>query len=266
MKAERRCLIDAPSVVMPHPAKPLDMAEFLCQQQQVKMLVSFGVAGALLTGLNPGTLLLPKRVLDTNGNVYLIEPQLHLRYLNLLKPHFPSLQIGELIAVNQAAANPDSKSALAASCTEHAPVAADMESHVVAQTAIRYAKPFLALRAILDPLECSIPQCAIAALDHHGNEHLWPVLCGLVVAPRALPRLIKLALYRRQALATLRSAATLLWSQNHHPEPDGDRELLPDSLGKHSDAQHGLSTPGLGTGDKPTDGLVKHKSCRALTG
>lgn len=210
MKAERHCLIAAPKIVTPYPAHPLDMAEFLCQQPQVKMLVSFGIAGALLTKLNPGTLLLPNRVFDPNGNTYLIDPQLHLRYLNSLKPHFPSLQIGGLIAVNQAAADPDSKSALAAS--DHTPIAVDMESHLVAQTAQRYAKPFLVLRAILDPLECSIPQCALAALDHHGNERLWPVLRGLITAPKALPQLLKLALYRRQALATLRSAATLLWS------------------------------------------------------
>ena len=84
---------------------------------------------------------------------------------------------------------------------------ADMESHAVAQVAWEKGVPFLAVRAVADPVERSLPSAAFSAVKPSGTTNYLAVAGRLLLRPWELPALIELMQDSRLALASLRRAA-----------------------------------------------------------
>jgi adenosylhomocysteine nucleosidase len=136
-------------------------------------LVSWGLAGALVARLAPGTVVLPHRVRGEGGQVFFADREWHAALarglLGVLEPCFD-----DLVTVPAALATPASK---AASAVDGA-VAADMESAAIAQVATRAGARFVALRVIVDAAHDSLPGNAERWIDERGERRLAAALAA----------------------------------------------------------------------------------------
>ena len=85
-----------------------------------------------------------------------------------------------------------------------------MESIAIAQIARQHNVPFLAIRAIADPVDMSLPQTVIQALNSEGDVVLSRLLSYLARHPSELTRLVKLGRHFNAAQKTLKLAARYL--------------------------------------------------------
>ena len=167
------------------------------------VLVSFGIAGALVSGLAPGHLLLPEAVALPGGGSIAVDRRWRETALARLGEVNGGRLAGSDLPVTSAAA----KAALARATGA---VAVDMESHVVAAVARARGLPFLVLRAVADPAERGIPAPALAGLGPDGETRPWAVALRLLAAPWTLPALLRLARDSEAGLAALGAAVARL--------------------------------------------------------
>jgi nucleoside phosphorylase len=152
-------------------------------------LVSFGLAGALVSGLEPGTLLTARRVVDAEGTVVWEDEPLRV----------PGALTAVVCDAGRIVDDPVERRELARSTGA---AAVDTESATLAATG-RLAG---VVRAISDTPEQSVGMLAHAAA-HDGSTDWRVVARSLVSEPRAT---LRTALATRRALASLRSAAASL--------------------------------------------------------
>jgi hypothetical protein len=145
--------------------------------------------------LSPGDLVLATRVRNTSGDA-LVAPQA-LRNNAAVALNGLRLLQGEIVTGTSVLTAAE-KRALAASGA----LAVDMESHPFAQAAVEAGVPWLALRAVVDPLELSLPAFA----RERRRRHLWPAVRHAMSGPRAAMELIHLARDARRAGAALEAA------------------------------------------------------------
>jgi len=70
--------------------------------------------------------------------------------------------------------------------------AVDMESAAIARAAIDAAVPFMALRAVLDDAQTTLPPTALAGLGADGKPDLAAIARAIVKRPHDIPGLIRL--------------------------------------------------------------------------
>ncbi len=169
-------------------------------------LVSFGLAGALVAGLTPGTILLPQNIMSANGVTLAVDAGLHARALAALGSQ--SVRTEALYGGTHVVATPAEKSALAQ--TSRA-VAVDMESAGVAEIARDLGLPFLVMRAVADPADRAIPAEAQAGMGEDGGVNAFAVLAELARRPLVVPEIVQLARDTATANAALGRAARLLF-------------------------------------------------------
>ncbi len=174
-----------------------------------EVLVSFGVAGALASDLRPGQLVLPEAVVADGRPIATWSP-LCLELGAALTTPYQGLLVGSDIPV----VSPVAKRELG----QHTgAIAIDMESHAVAMLADAAGLPFVALRAIIDTADETVPEMALAGMGEDGRSRAWPVVQGVMLRPWQLPRLVRLGLRMRAALAALRRAAPVLVEVGRRP-------------------------------------------------
>jgi adenosylhomocysteine nucleosidase len=152
-------------------------------------LVAFGLTGALVDGLAPGTLVTARRLVDEEGTVLWEDEPLHV----------PGAVTG---VVCDAGAIVDDAAARLELARRTGAVAVDMESATLAATG-RLAG---VIRAVSDTPEEPIGRLGQAALPD-GRTNWRTVLRALLTEPRAT---VRTALATKQALTSLRSAAASL--------------------------------------------------------
>lgn len=172
-------------------------------EQGARALISWGVAGAVLSALRAGDLLLPRRVLSANeswvtdaqwreqiARAMQAESRVHVVTDDLYCSRSPVLSIVE-------------KHALA----ERGAAAVDMESAAVAMVAARAGVPFVAIKAICDEAETAIAHAAMAMLDIDGRLSWRAAAKALRAGPRAWRDLAALRAGFAAARRTLSRAA-----------------------------------------------------------
>ena len=82
-----------------------------------------------------------------------------------------------------------------------------MESIAIAKVAHKYDLPFVAVRAIADPLSKDLPKAVSHALNDQGEIVIGKLLSFLLLHPGELPSLIKLGLHFQAAKKTLKLVA-----------------------------------------------------------
>lgn len=171
-------------------------------------IVSFGYAGALRSGLAPGALLLPRRVVLENGDALALGDGdgLYDRAAENLSTELP-LVYGNLLTVRSALTKAAEKQAAGKSSGA---VAVDMESYWVAEASLAEGLPVLAVRAVSDPAEQDIPRAAAKAMTPDGKLDMAGLIGELLQRPGDLPTLLSLARHSRKAGAALSGAARLL--------------------------------------------------------
>ncbi|GKS69691.1 hopanoid-associated phosphorylase [Nitrosomonas sp. PY1] len=163
----------------------------------VTRLVSFGVAGALDAQLKPGDLVLPDAVYGENLLPVALDWRNHLQHR--LSSNTVIVN-GVLVNSVEPLTTMESKLNLAeitGAC------AVDMESSAVATVAADAAIPFIAVRAIVDPVEFSPPGALLNAVKPDGSANLFRVLT--LVLNRSIPigTLLQMGLGMRAACKTL---------------------------------------------------------------
>jgi adenosylhomocysteine nucleosidase len=170
-------------------------------------LMSFGIAGALASPLTPGTLLVPRAVIDDRGARYAIDSEWRIEITETLRRAGLSVEARDLLGASEAAASPDRKAELH---RVTGAVAVDLESHLVAAVAARAGKPLLVLRAVSDSAAQMLPDAAVHGLAANGKPALGRVLLSVARDPCQIPALIRLAGDTRRALDALGSALRVI--------------------------------------------------------
>jgi hopanoid-associated phosphorylase len=165
-------------------------------------LISFGIAGALMPGLRPGSCVVGTVVVG-DGRAYLADE----RWSDRIIASLPQARRGAVAGVSKALADVDAK---AATYNATRAIAVDMESHIVARVAKDRALPFAVLRAIADPAEQRLPAAAVNGLKPDGSPDITAVLKSLAAEPGQLPDLIRTAFAARRAMVELLRCHRLL--------------------------------------------------------
>ncbi len=175
--------------------------------QGATALLSWGFAGALVPELRPGTLVAPERIEGASSGP--IDPNWRRR---LLAHTGASSRIigGKLAHSDSTLEGPTQKHRLA---LETGAVAVDQESAAVAAVAARAGVPFLAIRAILDPVELRLPPRLTKMAADSGTVTATWALLTLLRHPGELQHLARLAMPLRQAKRSLRGLARRVGSQ-----------------------------------------------------
>ena len=158
-----------------------------------RMVVSCGFSGGLDARLRPGDLVLATAVRDENGD-RLAAPEPLRRVAAAALESLGCIE-GEIVCTTAVAATPEEKRALA----RPGAAAVDMESFTAARAATEAGIPWLALRAVVDPLEATLPPFT---REPHRNP-VGPALRYAASGPRAFRNLVRLALGARRASAAL---------------------------------------------------------------
>ncbi len=187
-------------------AKRAHLAARTLLEKGATSLLSWGSATGLIPELSPGSLVLPKNIIAVDGSVYPVDATWRENLYAQLKEKvdFHEGLLGESITVLTHAAE---KATL---FQQTGAIAVDMESAAVAAEAQRAGVPFMAIRAVVDPADMALPQCAIASVDEFGKlRPLW-LLKALAKNPVQLFALVRLGRNFHAAQSTLSTVARLI--------------------------------------------------------
>ena len=179
-------------------------------QLNINALISWGTAGAIDSRLKPGDLVLADNI-KGNDNSFIVSSE----WLNRLNAYFKQqdfkTHIGTIVSINQMCNSVTEKTALAKQTDA---IAVDMESAVVAEMSKQHGLNFIAVRAIADEINDTIP----AVVMEHTNNLAEPVFPGFLLSclqqPKQIFRLVTLARRYKMAIKTLKQSAPDLRTQH----------------------------------------------------
>lgn len=168
-------------------------------------LVSFGLAAGLAPALRAGDLVVAEAVVLPGGERLPVDPAWRARLAERLEGGGITFHVGAVAGTDRVLSTPPMKRAL---FERTSALAADMESHALAEVAAAAGLPFVVVRAISDDAAQALPGMATDLLSADG--HVRPTLMvGILARPFELFALLRLGLSTRRALRTLRRAAAL---------------------------------------------------------
>ena len=166
-------------------------------------LLSFGMAGGLKPDLTPGTVIVADKVIEPGGRTYPTSAPWRGRLGQALED-VAAVRVAPLAGSDSMVDQVAAKRALGEAASA---LGVDMESHAVAAAADGAGIPFLAVRAIADPLGRAIPNWVLSAITEEGSVDHGAVIAGLLGNPWDLPALIGLAGESAKAIRSLRRVA-----------------------------------------------------------
>ena len=195
----------------------------LLQTGDVEALIICGFAGGLHPELEPGDLILADSVgVSTISNLrYFPDFRMMNAAESLTIDDIPNvrIQLGPLVTTECVVIHPEAKRILAE--TSEA-IAVDMETIGAIRAAQELGVPWLAVRAITDPLGESLPLDFNALSNHEGNVSYGKVILAVLQRPAKIPALIQLG--KRSNLAAKNLASFLLALLPRLPEGEADEE------------------------------------------
>lgn len=184
------------------------IATRLLISQGATRLISWGCAGALSDCLQPGTVVLADGLIDAKGVALAVDAVWYQHVKTALQKLACQenfiLRCGELL---------ESKTLVSLSRDKHykhrqtLAIALDMESIAIAKVAQHHALPFLAIRAIADPVTMDLPKAISHALNQQGDVELGRLLTYLLSHPGDIKGLIILGQHFNAAKRTLKLIA-----------------------------------------------------------
>lgn len=209
LRSEARCLppaVDRAIVCSgPGPGRARQAARTLIEQG-ARGLISFGIAGGIDPTPRPGDLVLPDVVVLPDGGRIAVDAGWHARIATPLRSAGPRCHESALAGAEQLLPTTPDKHRLHEATGA---LAADLESHAVAEAAARAGLPFVVIRAIADPLDQPLPEAARVAIGPKGEVRVLAVPNMLRQYPGDLWPLLRLGWQSARAHATLRSVALL---------------------------------------------------------
>lgn len=189
-------------------------------------LLSVGFAAGLDPRLPPGTVLLPRHVLQGRRTIA-VDPKWHGRVFGLLRPG-TGCSTGNLLALDAVVRHPSEKLRLHQAT---AAVAGDLESGLLAAVASELGAPYLVVRVILDAATDPLPDSAAGLLAPGGAARPLATLAAMLRAPASFAGLIRrYCITARQLPEALQRA----WPELINPPP---RRPTADILGAAAASQ-----------------------------
>jgi len=148
-----------------------------------KAVISFGIAGALAPLLKTGDLVIAETVVTADER-YPCDPA----WVAVLLAKLPRARLASIAGVDAIAAHINAKKTQFAKTGGHA---VDMESHIAARFAKAHGLPFVALRAISDGADRTLPPAALEPLKANGKPRLSLVLKSVAGDPSQIGELIQ---------------------------------------------------------------------------
>ena len=168
-------------------------------------LMSFGMAGGLDPALKPGSVVIPCELLSSDGARYAACRSWRERVAAAVSP-LCAVTEGNLLTSTQAIDTPAEK---AAALRSTGAAAVDMESAAVAEVAAKHNLPFIAVRVIVDTAADFLPRAVVAA-SRAGRVQIGRLIGGLILRPREIAALLRLAQRHRIAMRSLRAVGAHL--------------------------------------------------------
>jgi adenosylhomocysteine nucleosidase len=162
-------------------------------------LMTFGMAGGLDPALKPGSVVIPCELLSSEGARYAASRAWREQVAAAVSP-LRAVTEGNLLTSTHAIDTPADK---AAAFRNTGAAAVDMESAAVAKIAAQHNLPFIAVRVIVDTAADMLPRAVVAA-SRAGRVQLARLIGGLILAPREIASLVRLAQRYRIAMRSLR--------------------------------------------------------------
>ncbi len=174
--------------------------EFILRHYPVTTLISLGFAGALAEGLEAGDLVLCQSLLETAGSAAChSDPELVATAAETAEETAVRLISGSSVTAGWLVTNADAKAALGSAFSAQA---VDMEGYWIARIALARQVAFLAVRAISDTLNQSLPP-----LDQFfGINGEWlqkDALRFFLTSPKDLAKLPRIYMNARRARKSL---------------------------------------------------------------
>jgi hopanoid-associated phosphorylase len=205
LRAEARCLRGVQVTIVCSGARPgrarAEARRLLAEG--AAGLMSFGLAAGLAPELRPGDLVVADAVSLPQGQRLSTDAAWRDRLLAALARAGIAAQVGTVAGIERLLVTPDQKRAVRAATDA---LAADMESHAVAEQAGAAGKPFLVVRAISDAAGQTLPAIARSFLGPEGQIRPAPLVRALA-RPSELAALLRLGLDTRRALGRLHQVA-----------------------------------------------------------
>jgi adenosylhomocysteine nucleosidase len=166
----------------------------------VSALMTFGMAGGLDPALKPGSVVIPRELISPDGARY-AACRAWREQVAAAVSALCAVSEGNLLTSTHAIQTPADK---AAAFRTTGAAAVDMESVAVAEIAAKHNLPFIAVRVIVDTAADMLPR-AIVAASRAGKVQFARLIGGLILAPREIASLIRLAQRYRIAMRSLRA-------------------------------------------------------------
>ena len=177
--------------------------------ENVDALISWGCAGALKEGLQPGHLVIPERIVSADDEVFFPDPSWHQAFLETIPPHLMH-HTGTLLESIRVIKTANEKDRLH---RRAGALAIDMESAAIARLAKAENLPFLVIRSIADHASMTFPEAINRSLNPRGDVNIGSLLLELLRRPQELKGLIQLGRSFSLAMTTLKRVKD---AQNTH--------------------------------------------------
>jgi adenosylhomocysteine nucleosidase len=169
-----------------------------------RAIISFGIAAGLAPGLDAGTCIVGSEVVSEGDRT---RYSVTRAWTAELRKRLVGVEFAPIGGVDQPLIATAEKLALHGRTQA---VAADMESHIAAELAVRHGFPFAVLRVIADPVERELPPAALVGMRPDGEIDIGAVIASLAKKPTQLRALMGLAFDTRRAFAELLRCHDLL--------------------------------------------------------
>ena len=164
-------------------------------------MISFGMAGALSPDLGLGDWVIGTSV--TGGWQGFCDKDWAAR----LALQMPAAKRGPIFADGRLIAEPSEKQRI---FQQAGAIAADMESHLVAQAAARMGVPFSVLRCISDEADSALPPAIAVAMRPDGRLALGAIFASIIRNPLQIPDLVRTSLCFNRAYLDMQSGVNAI--------------------------------------------------------
>jgi adenosylhomocysteine nucleosidase len=198
--------------VVPGGGDPERLAKRLASAAQgADAIISFGMAGALDSGLEIGDWVIGSAVVTSAGPAAgQTRWQCDEQWIAALARHLPHAASGPVYADGTLISEPMQKLAIGkASCA----LAADMESHIAARAAEQAGLPFAVLRCISDIATHALPPAIAVAMRADGGVALARVFTSILRKPSQVPDMMRTLASFKRAYNSLQYGAQAIGSR-----------------------------------------------------
>ena len=170
----------------------------------VTALISWGTATGLVNELRSGDLVLPEIIISSVEQSYLTDAQWNKNIYECLSNTSIVVHKKPLSSANKLLNSFQKK----IEChRETGAIAADMESAAIAMVAAEKNLPFIAIRAVVDEINSTIPCCVMNNINAYGHVNGSRLLLELLRSPRQIASIYHLARAMNKASYTLKIIA-----------------------------------------------------------